>query len=79
VVIVNSQAELDELKAGTAEVVPVNPEAVESASRVRTEEDERDELIFRAEQLGVKVDKRWSTDRIEKAIAEAEKGEEPVL
>lgn len=79
VVLVNNQAELDELLAGTAETVPVNPNAVESAERVRTEEDERDELIVRADQLGVKVDKRWSTDRIERAIADAEKGDEPVL
>lgn len=79
VVIVNNQAELDELLSGDAETVPVNPNAVESAERVRTEEDEREALFTRAEQLGVKVDKRWSTERIQKAIDDAEKPEEPVL
>lgn len=76
VVIVNSQAELDALSAGEVEMVPVAPLAVESANRVETEEDVRDELYVRADQAGIKYDKRWSIERIEKAIAESQK---PVL
>lgn len=70
VVMVASQAELDALKAG-AEVVAVNPDAVGSASRVKTEEDEREALYVTAEQVGAKIDKRWSVERIETAIAAA--------
>lgn len=66
VVMVNSQDELDELSGGKAEVVPQNYE--KTVSKVKTDDDEKDELLVKADQLGVKVDKRWSVDRIEKAI-----------
>lgn len=72
VVIVNSQAELDALKGGEVEIVLANSAVFEGPSRVKTEEDEREELIFRAGQLKLKVDPKWSVDRIEKAIKEAE-------
>lgn len=68
VVIVHSEEELDALLANEAELVPVNADAVVTAQRLKTEDDERDALYVRAEQLGVKVDKRWSIERIQKAI-----------
>lgn len=67
---VNSQAELDELKGGEAEVIPQNYE--KTVSRVKTEDDEREELVIRARQLKINVDGRWKIDRIRAAIAEAE-------
>lgn len=70
VVIVNSEEELEALMQDQADLVPVNPDAVVTAQRVKTEDDERDELYLRAEQLGVKVDKRWSIERIQKALDE---------
>lgn len=71
VVVVNSQEELDALKGGEAVLVPVAPNAVESASRIETEDDVRDRLYVQAEQAGARIDKRWSVERIEKAISEA--------
>lgn len=79
VVIVNSQAELDALKGGDVETVPVNPDALSSPMRMKTEEDEREALYVRADQLGVTYDKRWKTERIQRAIAEANDSGEPVL
>lgn len=72
VVMVNSQEEYDALVGGEAKVVPVNPEAAAGPSRVETEDDERAALLVRAGQLGIKVDGRWSIERIEKAISDAE-------
>lgn len=71
VVIVNSEEELEALMEGVAVTVPVNSDALVSASRVKTEEDEREALYVTADQVGAKIDKRWSIERIEKAIAEA--------
>lgn len=79
VVIVNSQAELDALKGGDVETIPVNPDALSSPMRMKTEEDEREALYVRADQLGVTYDKRWKTERIQRAIAEANDSGEPVL
>lgn len=72
VVIVNSQDELDALMGDGADLTPVNPQDPKGAQRVVTEEDEREALFIRADQLGVKVDKRWSTERIQRAISDAE-------
>lgn len=72
VVIVNSQDELDALMEDGADLTPVNPQDPKGAQRVVTEEDEREALFVRADQLGVKVDKRWSTERIQRAISDAE-------
>lgn len=70
VVIVNSQDELDALKGGGAVLVPMAPDALASASRIETEEDVRERLYIQAEQAGARIDKRWSVERIEKAISE---------
>lgn len=70
VVMVNSQAELDALLEESATLIPQDYEG--SVSRVETEDDKRAALLIRADQLGVKVDKRWSLERIEKTINEAE-------
>jgi len=76
VVIVKDQAEWDALKAGSVNLVPVNPDVVQSAERLESEDDVRERLYVEADQAGAKIDKRWSIERIEKAIAEAKK---PVL
>ena len=72
VVIVQNQAEYDALAGGDVEVVPVNAAVVESAGRVKTEEDEREALYVKADQVGAKIDKRWSIERIESAIEAAQ-------
>jgi len=72
VVMVNSQAELDALMGGDAELVSENYE--KTVSRVKTEDDEREALYVEADQKGVKVDKRWSVEKIRKAIADHEEG-----
>lgn len=41
-------------------------------TRIKTPEDERQELLGRAETAGVKVDKRWSATRIQDAIDSAD-------
>ncbi len=71
VVIVNSQEELDALQGPQVRLVPVNPDAAVSASRVETEDDVRAVLYVQAEQLGVQIDKRWSVERIESAVKTA--------
>lgn len=71
VVIVHSQEELDVLKGGGADLVPVNPDAATSALRIETEDDVRAQLYVEAEQAGAKIDKRWSVEKIQRAIAEA--------
>jgi hypothetical protein len=67
VVIVNSEEELDALRGGAAVVADGS-----GGTRVEAEEDVKAGLLVRADQLGVKVDKRWGVDRIRAAIAEAE-------
>ena len=79
VVIVKSQAELEALRGGEVELVPVNPDAADTASRLESEEDVREELYVRADQAGVKFDKRWSIERIERAIADAKAESKPVV
>lgn len=71
VVRVYSQAELDELKGGSAKLVPENPDAVSSPKRVETEDDVRAQLYVEAEQAGATIDRRWSVAKIQRAIAEA--------
>lgn len=79
VVIVHSQAELDELKGGDAKLVAVNPDALDSPKRLVTEDDERAQLYIDAEQAGATIDRRWSTAKIQRAIAEARDESEPVV
>lgn len=67
IVRVNSQEELDALKAGAELTVGPNETML-----VKSPDDEKAELMFRAGQLGLKVDKRWGADRIRQAIADAE-------
>lgn len=80
VVIVNSQAELDALQGPEVELVPINPTQVsaESVQRVETEDDVRAALYRQAEQLGVKIDKKWSVARIEDTIKAAAEAKEVV-
>jgi hypothetical protein len=59
VVTVNSEAELEALLEGAVEVVD---------GKIRTEDDEKDDLITEAAQVGAQVDKKWSPDRMRKAI-----------
>ena len=61
VVIVQNEDELTALLEGSAEV---------QGSRIRTEADEKADLLTRAAQMGVKVDKSWSADRIRKTLDE---------
>lgn len=75
VVIVNSQAEYDALKGGDVEVVPQDYEG--TVSRVKTEDDEIEALMTEASQAGVKLDRRWSPERMRKTIDDAKK--DPVL
>ena len=75
VVIVNSQAEYDALKGGEAEVVPEDYDG--AVSRVKTEDDEIEALLIEASQAGVKLDRRWSPERMRKTLDDAKK--DPVL
>ncbi len=71
IVIVNSQDELDALKGGPSVVlVPLNTMADDTPARLQTEDDIRAALYIQAEQIGAKIDKRWSVDKIEAAIRE---------
>lgn len=49
--------------------------------RLRTEEDEKNDLIEEAETLGIQFDRSWSPARLQDAIDthKAEKAEEPVV
>lgn len=79
-VIVNTPEEADaalgivreapepEVKAPAKPVEFVPAENTAGVQRVKTPEDEREELLAEAEQLGVVVDKRWSVARIQDAI-----------
>lgn len=70
VVIVYSQEELDALQGPKVTLVPVS-EGSETALRVENEDDIRRVLYVQAEQAGVQIDKRWSVERIEKALQAA--------
>ena len=70
VVIVRDRGELEDLRAESATLIP--QDRAGAVSHVETEDDVRERLYLRASQLGVKVDKRWSVERIEKAIEDAE-------
>jgi len=62
-VTVATQEELDKLLGGGAETVRDGDKV-----RVKSDDDERAELLQEAEHLGVTVDKVWSTARIQDAI-----------
>lgn len=65
-VTVNSEEELVALLEG-AETVKDGDK-----TRLLTEEDKRQALILKADQTGVKVDKTWSLDKLEAALAPPE-------
>ncbi|MCH9838720.1 hypothetical protein K0U83_23855 [bacterium] len=62
VVVVNTQEEYDDLVGGA--------EVVAEESRLMTEDDERKTLYQDAENCGAVIDKRWTVERIRKAIAD---------
>lgn len=77
VVIVHSQAELDALKGPEVTLVALD-EADPSPSaptRVQTEDDIRKVLYVQAEQASVKIDKKWSVERIEDTLRAAKSGD----
>jgi hypothetical protein len=68
-IIVKSAAELKALVEG---------DAVIEDGKIRTEEDEKADLLTAAAQAGAKVDRRWSPERIRKAIDDHVSGEQPL-
>ena len=64
VVIVQNQAELDALKGPDVVLIAVG----DGSSRVQSEADIRAVLYEQAETRGVRIDKAWSVERIEKAL-----------
>ncbi len=66
VVHVKDQAELSALLSGAA-VIPAS-----GAARVESEEDVKDRLVLRAGQVGAKVDRKWTPERMEAAIEAVE-------
>lgn len=68
VVIVQSQEELDALKGPEISLVEVSPGVQGGPMRLETEDDVRAALYVQAEQVGAKIDKRWSVEKIEGAI-----------
>lgn len=79
VVIVNSQAELEALKGPEVKLVAVNPHDPASTLRVESEDDIRAALYVQADQAGVKIDKRWSVERIEQALQDHAAGKAAVI
>lgn len=60
-VIVRSDEELDKVLTGAAEFDAVSGELL-------TEEDERKALISECELHGIKIDRRWNSDKLQKAL-----------
>ena len=71
-VTVENQDELDKILGGA--------KVMKDGDRLRavSEEDERAELLQQAQHLGVSVDKRWSTARIQDAIDAKQKSADVV-
>ncbi len=69
VVVVNNQEELDELQGPQVRTVALDPAG--AASRLENEDDIRALLYTQADQKGVKIDKRWSVEKIEGEISKA--------
>jgi hypothetical protein len=62
-----SREQIEEMAARANQVKPeVLPESI--AESVTVAITERDKVIAQAEDLGIDLDKRWSTDRIKAAI-----------
>ena len=61
-----SREQIEEMAARANQVV-TQAEIVEVAKEI-IERDPRAQLIAQAEELGIDLDKRWSTDRIKAAI-----------
>lgn len=57
-----------EQEAPRARKTQLVPTATKGVSRVKTEDDERAELLQEAETLGVQIDKSWSLARLQDAI-----------
>lgn len=70
IVIVESQEELDALTGGDVDLVELNPHVEEAPMRVKTDDDVKDALLIQAKQLGLKVDPKWTSARIEDTIKE---------
>lgn len=57
---------INAIRNGAPQTMPATVEGDDA--REPTEEEERAELIAAAERRGIKIDKRWSTERIIKAL-----------
>jgi len=73
-IVVQSEEERDQVLGLGAYAEKAPPEMVADSGkeRLRTPEDDRLELIAKAEALGVQIDKRWGAARLEEAISQAE-------
>jgi hypothetical protein len=73
-IVVQSEEERDQV-LGLGAYAKAEPPAMVTDSgkeRLRTAEDDRLELIAKAEALGLQIDKRWGAARLEEAISQAE-------
>ena len=68
VVIVRSKREEDALRGPGVTTVEVGP----GQFRVENEDDARQVLFEQAEVRGINIDRSWSVERIEQALAEAD-------
>lgn len=72
-VTVQNQEELDRLLSNTAELQRTSSPGLK---RVQTVEDAHAEAVVEAGQLGVKIDRRWGLERIQKEIATEKRARE---
>lgn len=75
VVIVRSRREEDALRGPGVTTVEVSP----GTYRVENEDDVREVLFEQAETRGVAIDRSWSVERIEQALADAEADPDEVV
>jgi len=74
-ILVNNEDERDQALGLGAYAKAEPPKLVDEGGgkeRLRTPEDDRLELIAKAEALGLQIDKRWGAARLEDAISQAE-------
>lgn len=69
----NLETEEQEETGATRKALPTRggktmPTSAKGVDRLRTDDDEREDLLQEAENLGLKVDKTWSLGRIQDAI-----------
>lgn len=79
VVIVDSQEELDALSGPEVTLVPISEDVRNSAMRVESDTDIKAALILQGEQIGAKIDKRWTAERMEEAIKDHMDGRSEVV